>query len=198
MFLYLLIIICGVTLVRLLIVPEWIKSAHQSMNQKSLWAWLDPVTNLKSFLLNIIERIKPKPADFIAIEDYLEKTTREENVTTTNLTLISNDNPIFNQQIKQLEQEIKNKDLIIHELEIQLRQLDKLVIEKNKTLSRVHSELISERLHRQEFEKVRNLLDEQIIKERQQNRDFKLKIDHLYKESNVYTNRLTNYEDPTD
>ena len=196
---YIITIICGAAFVCFLIVPEWIKSNAQSLSQKSsLWIWPNPKNNFKAFLNSVIQRMHPKRADYTAIREFLDHSLQEEITTQMNTRLGPQDISLLQQQMAQLQNENQSQHTTIQQLKSRMNQLEKLLFEKNKTLSRVHSELMSERLHRQEFEKIRNLLDEQIIKERHQKRDFKLKIDQLDRNDNTYINRLAHYEEPTD
>ncbi len=49
-------------------------------------------------------------------------------------------------------------------------KVELLLLEKNKLIDRLQSDLEAERSHRQEFEKVKALLDDQILKLKEQNR----------------------------
>ena len=49
-------------------------------------------------------------------------------------------------------------------------KIELLLLEKNKLIDRLQSDLEAERSHRQEFEKVKALLDEEIIRLKEHNR----------------------------
>ena len=55
-------------------------------------------------------------------------------------------------------------------LTVKAEKIELLLLEKNKTIDRLQSDLEAERSHRQEFEKVKDLLDEEIIRLKEHNR----------------------------
>ena len=58
-------------------------------------------------------------------------------------------------------------------LTVKAEKLELLLLEKNKLIDRLQSELEAERSHRQEFEKVKELLDEEIARLKEKNRALK-------------------------
>ena len=55
-------------------------------------------------------------------------------------------------------------------LTVKAEKLEVLLLEKNKLIDRLQSDLEAERSHRQEFEKVKDLLDEEIVRLKEHNR----------------------------
>ena len=55
-------------------------------------------------------------------------------------------------------------------LTVRAEKLELLLLEKNKLIDRLQSDLEAERSHRQEFEKVKDLLDEEILRLKEHNR----------------------------
>ena len=55
-------------------------------------------------------------------------------------------------------------------------RLESILLEKNVTIEKLQKQLLAEKSHREEFEKIRALLDEEITKLRAQNKKLKLKI----------------------
>ena len=188
----------GLGLVGRLIVPEWVKSTASTVQTKSWWAWLDPGANFKAFILRVIQKTKPAPTDVRVIQEFLDQNEQREIVTDFKSSLTLQDLPILQQKILELETRIQQQNAHIQELKNQTEHLENLLIEKNKSLTRINSELTSEKMHRQEFEKIRSLMDEQIVKERQQNHLFKNQILQLNRKEDHVLNRLARYEEPTD
>ena len=54
-----------------------------------------------------------------------------------------------------------------------LEKVERLLLEKNTLIDRLQGEVEAERSHRLEFEKVRSLLDEEIVRLKEQNRALK-------------------------
>ena len=55
-------------------------------------------------------------------------------------------------------------------LTVKAEKLEVLLLEKNRLIDRLQNELEAERSHRQEFEKVKDLLDEEIVRLKEHNR----------------------------
>ncbi len=55
-------------------------------------------------------------------------------------------------------------------------KLERLLLEKNKLIERLQRELEAERLHRLEFEKVREMLNDEILRLKEQNRGLKVSV----------------------
>ncbi len=61
-------------------------------------------------------------------------------------------------------------------LEENVLRLETILNEKNKTIERLQRELVAERSHRGEFEKVKSILDEEIKSLRIQNKELKSRV----------------------
>jgi hypothetical protein len=60
-------------------------------------------------------------------------------------------------------------------LEEKESRLDHILIEKNSMIEKLQKQLIAEKSHRLEFEKVKGLLDKEILNLRKQNKEFKIR-----------------------
>jgi hypothetical protein len=74
-----------------------------------------------------------------------------------------------------LSPEIPDESLEIA-LEGKILKLETMLTEKNTVIEKIQKQLAAERTHRQEFEKIQSLLNEEIKNLRAQNRELKVRI----------------------
>jgi hypothetical protein len=78
--------------------------------------------------------------------------------------------PVVMEGLAEIEKE-PNPDLIE-----QISKLESILLEKNRSIERLEKKLKAEWANRLEFEKVKNILDEEIVYLRTQNKELKTKI----------------------
>lgn len=65
------------------------------------------------------------------------------------------------------------------ELEEKISRLENILLEKNAAIEKLQRQVTAEKAHRSEFDKVKAILDEEIVKLRKQNKELKAKTGEL-------------------